>query len=55
MGDRVQVRVSPVTVFQVLEVNGDEVVVMAEGDAPGRYPYTYRAEQLIPASNEPPE
>lgn len=49
MGDRVQVKASPVTVFKVLEVDGAEVVVMAEGDAPGRYPYSYRAVDLIPA------
>jgi hypothetical protein len=49
VGDRVQVKASPVSVFKVLEVNGDEVVVIAEGDSPFRYPWACRATELIHA------
>ncbi|WP_157227540.1 hypothetical protein [Nocardia asiatica] len=53
VGDLVQVRVSPVSTFQVLEVDVDGdpnlVLVIAGGQAPGRYPYHYRASDLAPA------
>jgi hypothetical protein len=53
VGDLVQVRVSPVSVFEVLEVNVDGdpevVLVQAARDAPGRYPFHYRVSDLIPA------
>lgn len=44
-----QVRVSPVSVFVILEVDAERVLVQAVGDGPGRYPFTYRVDDLIAA------
>jgi hypothetical protein len=53
VGDRVQVRASPVSVFEVVavDVDGDPdaVMIQAVDDTPGRYPWHYRASDLIPA------
>jgi hypothetical protein len=53
VGDRVQVKASPVSVFEVVEVavdgDPDAVLIQAVDDAPGRYPWHYRASDLIPA------
>lgn len=53
VGDKVQIRVSPVSVFEVLEVDVDgdpsRVLIQGEGDGPGRYPLTYNTVDLIPA------
>ncbi|MEU2013130.1 hypothetical protein [Nocardia sp. NPDC019302] len=52
VGDRVQVKASPVSVFEVIEieVDGDPGAVMIQAvDGTGRYPWHFRASDLIPA------
>lgn len=48
-----RVRPAGTTVFEVLETDyesdPDRVLVQAVGDAPGRYPFSYRVADLIPA------
>jgi hypothetical protein len=49
----VQVRVSPVSVFEVTEIDVDgdpqRVKIQAAETAPGRYPFIYNIDALIPA------
>ncbi|MEV0247986.1 hypothetical protein AB0H76_15440 [Nocardia sp. NPDC050712] len=54
VGDKVQVKASPVTVFKVLEIletdeNREPTRVLVEPvlDAPGAYPYSYKVADLV--------
>jgi hypothetical protein len=50
VGDRVLLAPGGVSVFQVLEVEGETALVESvEVDAPGRYPFPAKVVSLIPA------
>lgn len=50
VGDRVQMAASGGAVFVVREIlEDDRILIEAEVDAPGRYPFSQRAKDLVPA------
>ncbi|WP_156161653.1 hypothetical protein [Nocardia vulneris] len=53
VGDRVQIKASPVSVFEIVETdvdgNPERVLIQAEASAPGRYPFVYNTADLIAA------
>lgn len=48
VGDQVRIGTSGVSVFTVVEIEGDRAVVESVDDAPGRYPWTARVADLVP-------
>ncbi|CAM4521202.1 hypothetical protein NONI108955_41855 [Nocardia ninae] len=51
VGDRVRIGVSGVSVFTVVEIEGDRAVVESIEDVPGRYPWSARVADLVPAED----
>ncbi|MEV6555852.1 hypothetical protein AB0M22_09060 [Nocardia sp. NPDC051756] len=53
VGDRVQVKASPISVFEVTEIDVDgdpqRVKIQAAEPAPGRYPFIHNVDALIAA------
>ncbi|WP_378733292.1 hypothetical protein [Nocardia brasiliensis] len=49
VGDHVRIGTSGVSVFTVVEIEGDRAVVESVEDVPGRYPWTVRVADLVPA------
>ncbi|GAA1651883.1 hypothetical protein [Nocardia ninae] len=50
-GDRVRIGTSGVSVFTVVDIEDDRAVVESVEDAPGRYPWTVRVADLVPAED----
>ncbi|WP_156524877.1 hypothetical protein [Nocardia pseudobrasiliensis] len=53
VGDRVRLTAGGVHVFEVVEIEDEQrAVVVAVGDAPGRYPFSTQTRWLVPATDE---
>ncbi|MEV6562952.1 hypothetical protein AB0M22_45045 [Nocardia sp. NPDC051756] len=50
-GDRVRIGTGGVSVFTVVEIEGDRAVVESVEDAPGRYQWTARVADLVAAED----
>ncbi|WP_330185997.1 hypothetical protein OHB26_39520 (plasmid) [Nocardia sp. NBC_01503] len=50
VGDRVLLMVGGVSIFEVLDSDGETATVQSVDDAPGRYPFPSRVSALVPAS-----